>query len=225
GVEWLQAEGYVTRQGGTVGLLEKILTRLNIRKSDIRTFMKKTGMLGLKRYIPQDVQEAAPGAPKIASIDWDESDAYSIGYGRISLLDPSKRDEIKAKLLDLEDPETGEPVFETVHQQEEVYHGPVADQGPDLIPEWPEKYAIKSWSGDHVFDDKFCAHQQDGIYAFRAPGVEPGRGEKRNIVDVMPTLFHLAGLDVPADMDGDVIVTAGTEPERREHSPAAGLDI
>jgi predicted AlkP superfamily phosphohydrolase/phosphomutase/tetratricopeptide (TPR) repeat protein len=64
-------------------------------------------------------------------------------------------------------------------------------------------------------------HRHFGIFCMRAPGVK--RGERiygASILDVAPTVLHLFGLPVGADMDGQVLVNAFEQPQLLETVPS-----
>src|SRR5205085_3438979 len=59
------------------------------------------------------------------------------------------------------------------------------------------------WSGDH---------RLEGILIARGPGIEPGARLSAPVVyDLLPTLMYAAGLPVPGDLDGHVILQAFNE--------------
>ena len=125
------------------------------------------------------------------------------------------RDEIKARLLALREPQSGEQVVAEVWKREEVYSGPYVDWSPDLRVIWQEYPAQKRTyfnAGEPWADAPFAYagqtgdHARDGIlYAF-GPGVRQGvRLPRLSIMDLAPTVLWLRGLPVPADMDGRVL--------------------
>ena len=60
-------------------------------------------------------------------------------------------------------------------------------------------------------------HRRFGILALRGPGIQPGaEAMGASLLDICPTLLHLCGLPVGADMDGKVLVNllAGAAPVR-----------
>ncbi len=49
------------------------------------------------------------------------------------------------------------------------------------------------------------SHRPDGLWVLAGPGVSPIPARQAAIVDVAPSVLHLAGLDVPAWMDGRLL--------------------
>jgi len=73
--------------------------------------------------------------------------------------------------------------------------------------------------GDLVdVEDRTGNHSIDGIVLLRGPAIRRGaRLESARLVDVAPTLLHLHGLAVGADMDGRVLEEALTDDFRAAH--------
>lgn len=79
----------------------------------------------------------------------------------------SLREELKEKLLDLKDEETGEKIIQEVYFREEVYDGPYLEQAADLIAVPVDGYDLKAHvdckqllakgfiQGMHTYDDAF----------------------------------------------------------------------
>jgi arylsulfatase A-like enzyme len=52
----------------------------------------------------------------------------------------------------------------------------------------------------------------NGVLAMKGPGVRPGLTlDGASILDLAPTFLHYMGLDVPDNMDGEVLLQALTE--------------
>jgi predicted AlkP superfamily phosphohydrolase/phosphomutase len=136
-------------------------------------------------------------------------------------------EKIRAQFLAMRDIRTGEPALSAVIRKEEVYHGPFLDRAPDLVVQWkPDLLATTVALGDTKASDlkrirvKLAngatigtgprggsgMHSPHGILFAKGPhirtGTEIGITE---IVDIAPTLLHLAGLPVPGYMDGRVV--------------------
>src|SRR5947208_4908870 len=95
------------------------------------------------------------------NIDWDRTKAYcsevlasppSIwinlkGVKPRGIVEPAEynalTDFITEKLRELKDPRTGEPIIARVYRRHEIFHGPFAHEGADLILDW--------WSEDSLF--------------------------------------------------------------------------
>ncbi|HEY0603497.1 MAG TPA: alkaline phosphatase family protein [Herpetosiphonaceae bacterium] len=145
--------------------------------------------------------------------------AYSLDPGRIFLnvrgrepqgrIEPGAeyerlRREIAEAALGMADPATGEPMVERVYTREELYQGPYAETGADLVLAMRDGYDPKgpfgkpqltfkgnSLVGMHTTPDAL-------LYIQGLRGVE----QRPHITDVAPTLLDLLEVPTPKDMDG-----------------------
>jgi predicted AlkP superfamily phosphohydrolase/phosphomutase len=134
------------------------------------------------------------------------------------------RTELMKRLLAWQDPRTGESIVKNALRREEVYCGPSLAEAPDIVVHWAEpggySYAFKvsskskqmRWTEEldpqrpenmAFFTGKSGSHRDDGVLVACGPAVRSGEViEGANIMDVAPTVLHLLGVPVPADMDG-----------------------
>jgi predicted AlkP superfamily phosphohydrolase/phosphomutase len=118
------------------------------------------------------------------------------------------RDEIAAAALDLRDPDDGEPIFQAAFKREELYHGPHFEQAADLIlapydgydPKGPLYKETLTYKGDelvgmHTFDDAM-------LYV----GGRTIPQTRFSVLNVMPTILDLMGVDQPPGLDGQSLV-------------------
>lgn len=143
---------------------------------------------------------------------------------------------ISRRLGQLKDPETGEQVVARAWPREELYHGPCVERAPDLVLELnlDRGYSYTclptpSGSGPVIAripeGDRLGAkgkgmngtHRRNGILLLAGEGCAPGRVEGAGLEDLAPTLLHLLGLEVPAEMDGRVLEEALSPTWLREH--------
>ncbi|HEU4487885.1 MAG TPA: hypothetical protein VFS38_01205, partial [Actinomycetota bacterium] len=120
--------------------------------------------------------------------------------------------ELIERLHDFVDPSDGNPVVDTVVRREGTIHGPHKGRAPHLFPfcrdqryELSDSLVATSPLTDHR-DRPWGYHHKNGVLF--AAGPQVGKGEVEgglDIVDVLPTVFHLAGLAVPAGLDGEVV--------------------
>lgn len=93
-----------------------------------------------------------------------------------------------------------------------------AQQEPDLYlrvnPEIAFDYDVMIDGRPHSLADVFFweygnisgTHRQDGILVARGPSIRPGvEVEGAGLLDIAPTILHLAGAPVPGDLDGKVL--------------------
>jgi predicted AlkP superfamily phosphohydrolase/phosphomutase len=157
---------------------------------------------------------------------------------------------IVERLAELKDPETGEPVVARAWPREELYFGPCLERAPDLVLELnlDRGYSytcLSTPAGDTgpIIDripteDRLGAkgkgmngtHRRDGILLLSGEGCASGRVDGAGLEDLAPTLLHLMGIEVPAQMDGRVLTEALSPvwlrqqpvPESRDRGPRVG---
>ncbi|HXG46712.1 MAG TPA: alkaline phosphatase family protein [Methylomirabilota bacterium] len=175
----------------------------------------------------------APTPDLLQRIDWSKTRAYAVGFGGIYLnlagreargIVPREeaarlKQEIRAKLKLLRDPERpGSPVSE-VYDRDEVYRGPYVGDAPDLVVGFAPGYRVawetvtgglgaavlsdnpRPWAGDHNMNPP------------EVPGMlfcnRPLEVTQPTIVDIAPTVLDLFGVPIPAHMDGRPILNGG----------------
>ena len=119
--------------------------------------------------------------------------------------------ELTERLLAFVDPADGAPVVDRVVRREEAARGPFASRAPHLFPvcrdqrfELSDTLAATAVLTDHR-DRPWGYHHQDGIFIGAGPAFVPGSlPAPLDIVDVLPTAFRVAGLEVPDGLDGRV---------------------
>jgi len=161
-------------------------------------------------------------------IDWVETEAFAYGnMGRVFchrggvypegvLTDEdyeATRDELVERFESLSHPETGDPLVQTVHRGETVYHGERADEGADLVViphDW--RYMLSGDFGESWFDpdpDRDADHDPNGMFVLAGDDVASGTVDAE-IADIAPTLLALHDLPLIAGMDGTVLHEALT---------------
>jgi len=139
------------------------------------------------------------------------------------------RREIVTAARELRDPETGAPALDAAYLREEIYHGAELERAPDivLIPRQEPYYRVRpshtspnhdvirtltpaELDAEHMPNG---AHRMYGMFYAEGPGIAAGRQvEGIGIVDMAPTILHLAGCRVPRGLDGQVIASIFAEP-------------
>jgi predicted AlkP superfamily phosphohydrolase/phosphomutase len=163
--------------------------------------------------------------------DWTKSKAYAIGLGAIFLnlkgregqgtVEPSDADalitELRDKLLQVADPETGEKIFSEIYTRD-AFKGAANAGAPDLQLGFAEGYQnskatgrgaapkelfvtnTDKWSGDHASSD---VKTTPGIFF----SSKPVNGAP-TIVDLGVTALNYLGLKVPADYEGKDLLSS-----------------
>lgn len=144
------------------------------------------------------------------------------------------RDQVGAKLLEFQDPETGQQVIRRLIKREDCFHGPYAGEGPDLILECHDGYSHSRSLGTLMFRWTYCqgVHSLNGIIAARGPHFRRNaEAPPVSILDVAPTVLSLLGVPSPEGTDGRIAeellagpldTTSGppTPPPERREEPA-----
>ncbi|HOX39668.1 MAG TPA: alkaline phosphatase family protein [Candidatus Brocadiia bacterium] len=161
-----------------------------------------------------------------ADADWTRSSAYALGMNGVFLnvrgresqgiVEPEKAaalaEEIAVKLRALSDPSTGERAVANVHKADDIFHGPYAGEGPDLVVGFNAGYRVE-WESvtgkfdGRVFSDNELAWRGDHcVEPSLVPGVffssmKPSGGRQR-MIDMAPSILELFGVPIPGYMKG-----------------------
>lgn len=179
------------------------------------------------RYIRPKVSRVQSVNTLFADVDWTRTKAYGLGINGLylnlvgrevhGLVAPGAEAErlcreLASRLTAIRDPQTGEAVISRVHLASEIYSGPYAADGPDLIIGYHNNYRASwetilggfpreqiadntdAWSGDHCVDSTFV------------PGVllcnRPLPADRPALEDLAPTILTAFGVDIPVEMTG-----------------------
>ena len=190
---------------------------------NVNTWLIRNGYLAVEGQ--SDPATAKNEKDYLMGYDWKGSKAYAIGLGGIFLnlqgregqgtVDPASAgaliDEIRGKLLQITDPETGEKVFTEVYTRD-AFKGIASAEAPDLQLGYADGYqnsrdtnkgsapaelfTVNSdrWSGEHASSD---VKLTPGIFFSSKPATRAP-----SIIDIGVTSLHQLGLTVPADFEG-----------------------
>jgi predicted AlkP superfamily phosphohydrolase/phosphomutase len=179
-------------------------------------------------------------------IDWSRTRAYAQGnFGQVFLNVRGRQpngciapadvrpllEDLKAGLMTIPHPETGEPLVEHVYEREELYHGPHADLSPDLtvvLTDWRYRtIGLHDFTTNKVISPAFGPtgdHRMEGILIASGPAFQAGAiPQDACLLDIAPTVLHLLGVPVPDDMDGRVLSEV-LDPIVAQSAPALVLE-
>jgi predicted AlkP superfamily phosphohydrolase/phosphomutase len=194
------------------------------RGVNLNAWLKNSGYLVLK-----------PGAADpgyLRNVDWEKTRAYTFGLSGIYLnrkgreakgiVDDAEARSLKSELVSrlrgLRDERRGRVAIREVYDASDVYRGPYAGNGPDLIVGYERGYRAswdaaigntggelftdnpKHWSGDHCVDYKLVP----GVLFCNRKMVFD---ETPRLIDIAPTVLELFGVSKPAYMDGKCLMT------------------
>ena len=161
-------------------------------------------------------------------IDWSRTRAYAQGnFGQIFLNIKGRQpngcvakedarpllDDLKAALLSIPHPETGQPLVERVYERDEIYHGPHASLAPDLtvvLTDWRYRtIGLHDFTTNRMIAPAFGPtgdHRMEGIFVASGPAFCQGASAvEASLLDIAPTVLHLLGVEAPGDMDGRIL--------------------
>ncbi len=187
---------------------------------NLNTWLLQNGYISLK--------DGLKNSPEFFSnVDWQKTRAYALGLnglyintkGRETKGIVEKRDliplkkELKKRLEDYCEPESGRKVFRSVHLREDIYEGDCVCNAPDLvtgyernfraswqtalggIPEGVVEDNNKNWSGDHCVASDLVP----GVLICNKRIVK----KHPSIMDIAPSVLKEFKMDVPKHMDGE----------------------
>lgn len=200
------------------------------RQFDVNTWLEKNGYLSVSGSISGSTGRFFGRGPRGFDVNWSKTRAYQLGLTGI-YLNVKEREmqgtvpakdrwdvarEIKSKLENVVDPQTGRPVFKEVHLSKNIYEGLRWQDGPDLILGYNKGYRtawssargqiregpvitdnINNWSGDHIVN----APQVKGtlLTSFDVEKSDPA------IYDVAATVMNYYGITPPDIVDGTTL--------------------
>jgi len=243
----LHTDVYLNRVLADWGFLAPALVaREAIRKPLWKRAAKTLVPQGVRTWLRRNVKASPLGSP-LGFVDWSRTKAfYASVSGRSVYLNvkgrqpfgtvepgaeyEALRQELKERLLGLQDPATGEKVARAVFNREEIYHGPYVGEAPDLLIQEDGRYAYRvDWSearfapASQYGTDKSGSHRQDGVLLLHGPSFKSAQVHNAQLQDLTPTLLAALGLPVGEEMDGRVLIEAFRTPPSTGTASYAGL--
>jgi predicted AlkP superfamily phosphohydrolase/phosphomutase len=246
--EWLRQGGFVKlKQSLSVGgFARRFMQKMGFTRGQVGPALSRLRLGWMRAWLRNKLGECATLIPNDARpqisdlVDWQQTQAYSMGYiGQVYLnvqeRDPeglilskdyqAVREQVIDHLMGLVDPEDGRPVVDRVVRREEVCQGPYAGLAPDLFVlmrgltyitresyDWPEDGKIFS----RPLTGETGGHRISGMLIMHGASIRQGQVlGAASIVDIAPTILCLSGCAIPQDLDGNVL-TGWLRPEVRE---------
>ncbi len=143
------------------------------------------------------------------------------GREREGIVEPGEeyetlRNEIRERVLKIEDPVGGGLIVSRAWFSDEIYDGPHTAWAPDIVLEPNPELGYHLVLGDLASARRVTiapktrgSHRREGIFLVAGPGVRAGdAASPAGIADVAPSVLWLLGQSVPKDMDGRVLLDA-----------------
>jgi predicted AlkP superfamily phosphohydrolase/phosphomutase len=197
---------------------------------NLNTWLVQEGYMTLRRPGSTDktLSDLFGGGEFWEHVDWSRTRAYAMGLGQIyfnlrgreaqGIVSPGAEylalaDELKAKLMTINDPEDGTPIVRAVYKRDDIYAGEYLQNAADLQVGFEDGYRVswqttlggsppgivypnmKKWSGDHCGFD--YATTAGVLISNRKTEKTPTR-----IIDLAPTVLRYFGVAVPTSIDG-----------------------
>jgi predicted AlkP superfamily phosphohydrolase/phosphomutase len=194
------------------------------RSFNLDTWLLNNGYITLKSGVAAD-----PNEP-FSNVDWSRTRAYGLGLNglylnlkgreRAGIVQPGAEAnallrEIRDKLLAVRDPKNNQQAITRVDLASEVYQGPYADKGPDMLVGYTREYRAgwetvlgqfpaevfednsNPWSGDHCIDYT----QVPGVLLsnHKIDATAPA------LTDIAPTIFAEFGIAKPSGLKGQSV--------------------
>jgi len=227
---WLLSEGFLVVKPAALSRLKAALFRLGFTPL---TFYKLFMSAGLSGVVARTTRKRRSWYFDILrrfflsfdDIDWSRTVAYSLGNIGPIYLNRAGREpagivapadgervlnRISERLRALRDPRDGRPLVEEILLGRDLYAGPYADHGPDLMVFLRGFRVIAfgeaQFTSQHWLTPAYGitgGHRMDGIFIAAGRGIRPGQTVTgARLWDVYPTALALLGAPIPAGLDG-----------------------
>jgi len=167
------------------------------REMNLNLWLKEKGYLRLETGERKELREIYRG-----------SAAYSLIPGRIYVREKQYENEIIERLLQLQDPESGEHVVQKIYRREEIYQGPYQGNGPDLVAVPSPGFDLRGeLSTTQMLGQGGLKGMHTGNDAFFYLRGHPLKTRKTAIMDIYPTILELMELPPDREVDGASLIS------------------
>ena len=221
--QWLMEKGYLKVKRSPLSLAKYAGFRAGLTLENVYTAVQK---LGLSRYTKKSSEETRGKLLKFflgfEDIDWERSRAFSIGnFGPIYINDSrwsepavedSEFEEVREKLIeDLKTLKHGDKtIIDEIVKGEEVFEGD--GKFPDIVfrTEYMRYMTCRyfEFGSDKIITETPARglnghHRPEGVLF--ASGKDIDAPQEGKIEDLAPTILHMLDMEIPGDMDGEVM--------------------
>jgi len=202
------------------------------KEFNTNTWLVRNGFMRLKDSVgSNDIKKLSDmfsGGSFFPNVDWSQTKAYALGLGHIyinlkgresqGIVEPEGEylkviDEIREKIIQHRDPDTGEQVLHSTYFRDDIYTGSEVVHAGDIqltfssgyrtswqtslggVPEHIVVANLKKWSGDH------CASDPADTKGFLVSNRKLVSADP-NLIDIAPTLYSFFDIPIPEEVDG-----------------------
>jgi len=226
---FLLQRGFLHLKRDVATRLRYALFRHGITPSAAYALLVKLGLQDVVVRVSKRARNAVMGRfLSFSAVDWSRTQAYTMGHvGQVFInlrgrepqgcVPPEEYETVRQRVADalreLKHPQSGRPLVDEIIFKEQVYQGPYAERGADLLPvmdgfryiAFPLFASNTQIVTSQVRGDSGC-HRLHGILLASGPAVRQGiKLDGARIIDLAPTILYRMGLPVPGDMDGRVL--------------------
>lgn len=233
---WLLREGFIQLKRTLWPRLRYLAFRLGYHYRLAWEIGSRAGIVRLVIRLGRGRQERVQRKAFLSldDVDWSRTTVYSVGnfgqmyvnlkgrepQGVVGPGEPYARvlAQLETALHELRDPQTGEPVVDTIWHGKDLFQGRYAERAPDLFfftrDMAYKAMGLSDFGSNKVFEDLYgtrAHHRMNGVFMLSGPGIRVDQEiEQARLVDLAPTIYHLMNVPIPGDLDGKVLTGALT---------------
>jgi len=202
------------------------------KEFNTNTWLVRNGFMTLKNAQGSNemkkLSDMFSGGSFFPNVDWSKTKAYALGLGAIyinlqgresqGIVDSTEGylqlvQEIRKRIIQHKDPDTGAQVLHNTYLRDEIYSGDQVEHAGDIqltfssgyrtswqtslggVPEHIVVANLKKWSGDH------CASDPADTAGFLLSNRKLVTSDPE-LIDIAPTLYDLFNVEIPSQTDG-----------------------
>ena len=226
---FLLQRGFLHLKRDVATRLRYALFRHGLTPSAAYALLVKLGLQDVVARVSKRARNAIVGRfLSFSAVDWSRTQAYAMGHvGQVFInlrgrepygcVPPEEYETVRQRVADalreIKHPQSDRPLVDEIIFKEQVYEGPYAERGADLLPvmdgfryiAFPLFASNTQLVTAQVRGDSGC-HRLHGILLASGPAVRQRiKLDGARIIDLAPTILYRMGLPVPDDMDGRVL--------------------
>lgn len=235
---WLLSEGLMVLKRRAMTRLKRLLFDLGVTPLSLYELALRLGMSKTVADTARNRRESTFDLLRklfvsFDDVDWSKTVAYSVGNVGPIFLNLAGRepegcvgpdeyeatlDRIADRLHAIVDPLTGKPLVTDLHFGRDIFTGPHASSGPDVMIFMRDfrvcAYGNTQFASNHWLTPSSRSgwHRMHGIMVASGPGIQRnGQVEGCRLLDIYPTILAVMGVPVLRDLDGRILESVVTQ--------------